>query len=305
MAEDSARERPTVVYVMGAGHSGSTILGVTLGNCRGFFYAGEVEEWLVKSGRPPWGESERTRFWANVARLVDGADLFGAQANRCIERSSALLRCDRWGARRRMLARYREVSQELLRAIASTAGASYVVDTSHFPLRARELKQLSGVDVFLVHLVRDPTAVVASNLLELSPHEVAERRLRTLIMNSNLWLTQLVSSAVFLTQPRARRIFIRHEDFLADPEGVLEQLLRQIGSDAELPDLGSLSIGTPLEGNRLIRTERIALRRRPEHARSAEQQRMLTTRLLARGWRPLLARLRPVAAARAAPERVR
>ena len=38
-----------MIYVMGAGHSGSTILGVALGNCAETLYAGEVEEWLQAS----------------------------------------------------------------------------------------------------------------------------------------------------------------------------------------------------------------------------------------------------------------
>jgi hypothetical protein len=301
MTGESARERPTVVYVMGAGHSGSTILGVALGNCSDFFYAGEVEEWLVKSGRPPWGEDERTRFWDAVADRVDGSDLFGDRANRYVERSAAVLRVDRWVARVRLLGRYRRVAEDLLAAISQVAGARHVVDTSHFPLRARELRQLGGVDVFLVYLVRDAQGVVASNLREISPHEVAERRLRILRMNANLWLTQLVSLIVFLRQPRARRVFLRHEEFLADPEGVLEQLLERIGSAAAVPDLSSLRIGSPIEGNRLIRSQRIALQRSSSAGSKPDEPTRLTL-LLELPWRPLLSRLRPVVSARSPAE---
>jgi hypothetical protein len=299
MAADSAPERPKVVYVMGAGHSGSTILGVALGNCEDFFYAGEVEEWLVKSGRPPWAERERAQFWRAVADQVDGADLLGADANSHIERSSAVLRVDRWPARRRMLGRYRRVAEELFRAISSTADVKHVIDTSHFPLRARELKKLPGIELYLLFLVRDPQAVVASNLRELSPHEVAERRLRTVLMNANLWITQLVSTFVFLRQPRERRLFVRHEEFLADPEGVLEQVLQWVGSTAVVPDLMSLHIGAPLEGNRLIRSSVIALQ---GSTRSVPRTSLLTT-LVQLPWAPLLSRMHPVAVARSSPER--
>jgi hypothetical protein len=300
MGGHASRERPKIIYVMGAGHSGSTVLGVTLGNCVDFFYAGEVEEWLAKAGKPAWGERERTRFWDEVGAQVDGADLFGGEANRCVERSSALLRVDRWRARRRMLARYLRVAEDLFHAISQTAGATHVVDTSHFPLRALELKKLEGIDLYLIFLVRDPHGVVLSNLLEISPHEVAERRLRTLGMNANLWLTQLVSVFVFLRAPRERRLFLRHEAFLADPEGVLRQILDLVGSTAEIPDLTSLQVGTPLEGNRLLRTKVIALRRASVHgarASQATQQGALLTRLLQAQWRPVLSRLRPAASA--------
>ena len=86
-------------------------------------------------------------------------------------------------------------------------------------------------------------------------------------MNANLWLTQLLSVLVFLRHPRERRMFVRHEDFLADPEGCCRQILERVGSDAELPDLGALTIGSPLQGNRLIRSEQIALEPAPRGRR--------------------------------------
>lgn len=295
-------DAPTkVLYVMGAGHSGSTILGVTLGNCADFFYAGEVEEWLVKSGVPPWGDEQRRAFWKSVGAEVDGADLFGSEAVACIERSSALVRVDRWPSRRRLLGRYRRICEELLGAISRTAGAKHVVDTSHFPLRARELKRLSGIDVYLIFLVRDPHGVVDSSLRQLKPHEVAERRLRTVLLNLNLWFTLLVSLVVFLGERRDRRLFLRHEAFVQDPEGVLRQILDMAGSQAGAPDLQQLHVGAPMEGNKLIRREVISLRRRPEQAEASS----LLTTLLQLPWRPVLDRLRPVATARATLEQSR
>ncbi len=51
---------------MGAGRSGSTTLGVTLGNCAGVLYAGELDNWLARSGTP-LESPERLRFWRAYA----------------------------------------------------------------------------------------------------------------------------------------------------------------------------------------------------------------------------------------------
>jgi hypothetical protein len=289
-------EAPKVIYVMGAGHSGSTILGLALGNCSDSFYAGEVDEWLLVSGTPSLGGAERTEFWGEVREaMVDAGaqELFGGEVNRLIERSSSLLRLDRWPARRAKLRRYRQVSEDLFKAIARTAGASHVVDTSHFPLRARELQKLDGIELYVVLLVRDPQDVVASNVREISRHEVAERRIRILAMNANLWLTQLLSVLVFLRQPRERRVFVRHESFLADPEGVMRQILDSLGTGVTPPDMTALRGGVALQGNSLIMSQTIAVKRstRP----TARWSRV--TALLQLCWRPLLARLRPAATA--------
>jgi hypothetical protein len=288
--EGAGSHRPKVIYVMGAGHSGSTILGVTLGNCAGVFYAGEVEEWLLTSGETPIGGSERTEFWRRVgAAVTDAHAVFGTEANRCIERSSSVLRAGRWRTRRRLRGPYRRVAEQLLRSIADTSGADTVVDTSHFPLRARELKALPGIDLHLVFLARDAHGVVSSELREIHRHNVAERRVRVAASNVNLWLTQLLAVIVFRGHPRARRLFVRHEDFLADPAGVTRQILDMAGSDSELPDFTALRTGFPLMANKLISSEQVSLR----GAGGPPPRALLLTTLLQAPWTAILRRMTP------------
>ncbi len=303
-ALESSKDRspaPRVIYVMGAGHSGSSILGVVLGNCASVFYAGEVEEWLVKSGAARWGGSERTDFWSRVRERMDGSATtpFGDLANRALERSSAIVRVDLWPAWRRLAPGYRRTAARLFRAIAQEAGASFVVDTSHFPLRARQLQAVGEIELHLVLLVRDPQAVIESNVRAISRHEVAERRARIVGANFALWLTHLLSLYVFLRQPRARRIFVRHEDFLADPAGVLRQILDRAGCDAAVPDLRALRVGVPIEGNRMLSNETIALQAPPAPMRRWSR----LTALAQSPWLLAMARLRPTARAFADVER--
>jgi hypothetical protein len=282
MAEQS---RPKVIYVMGAGRSGSTVLGVALGNCENVFFAGELDKWLVWRGAPHLTDDERTRFWSGVREQVDAEDLFGGQAHRCLERSSALFRVREWPARRRVRSRYRRVSEDVYKAVARAAGVTHLVDTSHYPLRARELQALEEVDLYLLFLVRHPQSVVAS----LDRRDVAERRFGMLTANAYLWLTHLVSVLVFLRHPRERRLFLRHEDFVADPEGVLRQILDMTGSSAPIPNLAELRTGIPLHGKRLVNSEVIALQREA----SLPRRRSVMTSLLQLSWLAVLPRLRP------------
>jgi Sulfotransferase family len=291
-SSDADPERPKVIYLMGSGRSGSTILGVTLGNCEGIFYAGELDTWLARSGAPVLGGRERTRFWSLVANGVAGAqELFDEDIRLYIERSSAALRIDRWPTRRRLRGRYRRVTEELYRSIARAAGASHVVDTSHFPLRARELQRIPGIDLYLVFLFRDPRAVVASFTRLVRRQDVAERRLLELTTNANLWITHMLSVLVFLRQRRDQRMLVHHEDFLADPEAVLRDILRRVDSPAEIPDLATLKTGFPLKGNRLIRSDVIAVKQR---APSPPRRSPLTS-LLHLPWTFAVSRLKPVA----------
>ncbi len=279
---------------MGSGRSGSTILGITLGNCADFFYAGELDNWLTRSGVPALGGSERTLFWKRVREELDGGEeLFGSECHRYFERSAAVFRVHRMGARRRLCARYQRVTTDLYRTIARVAGVGYVVDTAHFPLRAHELQKLSGIDLYLIFLVRDPRSVVKSFARNVNRHDVGRRQLLDLNTNADLWLTHLLSVIVFLRQRRDRRMFLRHEDFLADPEGVLRDILDRLGSAAATPDLRTLSTGIPLRGNRLISSETVALEAKIERPPRGS----LITRLLQLPWTLVFSRLRPAVTA--------
>jgi hypothetical protein len=282
-----AHPRPKVLYVMGAGRSGSSILGVCLGNCDGVFYAGELDKWLPRKGMPSRGEPQRVRFWEQVLARVDRPEaLFGREVHNNLERSSALFRTRGPRARRRLRGEYLRVTESLYDAIAAVADAPVVVDSSHYPLRARELQRLEGVELHVLLLVRDPQGIVAS----FDRDDVPEPRFGEAKTNLYLWLTYALSVAVFLRQPASRRMLVRHEDLLAEPERVLGQILDRLGSTAATPDLDALEIGCPLQGNRLLAGDRIALRRAPRAERTGA--RSLTT-LMQLPFTALFSRLRP------------
>jgi hypothetical protein len=281
------KDKPTVIYVLGAHRSGSTVLGVTLGNCEGVFFAGELNAWFSRSGIPSFGGAEGERLWSEVLDGVAGADeLFGHATQLYIDRSLSVLRVHRWRARRRLLPRYRSITEQLYRAIARASRSSFIVDTSHYPPRAHQLQSMRGIDVYLVFLVRDPQDIVGS----FDPRDETSGSKGLLNANVYLWLTYALSLAVFLRHPRERRLLVRHEDFLADPRAVLRQILDGAGSDAALPDLTALHTGCPLQGNRFLKSSRVIALRGPgpRQARSS-----LLTAVMQAPWKPVFARLRP------------
>jgi hypothetical protein len=279
--------RPKVLYVMGAGRSGTTILGVALGNCAGYFFAGELNKWLPRSGAPSYDGVGRASFWASVRQSVDVDEELLGGGTSCLERSSVLFDVRTWPRRRRLRGRYRKASEDVYRAVARLAGATHVIDTSHYPLRARELQRLGGVDFYLLYVARSPQGVLSSMRRE----DVPERSFNTGATNAYLWLTHLLSVLVFLRQPRARRLFVTHEDFLADPESVIGEILTWSGSSASLPDLSALQTGLPLHGNRVVAADVISLERKT----TAPRRISVLTSVIQFPWRVIHSRLRPAA----------
>lgn len=287
-------ERPRVIYVMGAGRSGSTVLGITLGNCGNVFYGGELDNWLVRSGMPQVESPERTGFWSRVCEELDdrerASELFGHEAQRSIERSLSLLRVHKWPTRYRLRRRYRAVAEDLYGALTRVAKATHIADTSHYPLRAHELQRIDGIELYLVFLVRDPQSVVAS----FNRRDVREHTKSTLHTNVYLWLTHILSLLVFLKHPRDRRLFVRYEDFVADPEGVIRQILKRSDCPAaSLPDFEELTTGLPLQGNRVSRSQTVSLKPQTDPVPRFS----LLTALLQAPMMAVLSRLKPRAAA--------
>src|ERR1035437_10254139 len=248
--------RTKVIYVMGAGRSGSTILGVALGNCAGIFYAGELDKWLLMSG---------------VSMAERDQD-----ANPRPEEGTGM---------------WREIREEIRDAPPPVwwrhPAARHIEDSSHFPLRARELQEMTDVDLHLIYLVRDPRSVVAS----WGRRGLPEPSFPMLTTNACLWLTHLLSVLVFLRQPRDRRLFVRYEGLVADPARVVGEILEMSGSEAALPDFAALSTGTPYHGNRLILSPTVSL----NPTASAPPPASLVTSILQLPWRVVFSRLRPAA----------
>jgi len=246
-----------VVYVMGAGRSGSTLLGVMLDNCRGLFYAGELDAWLRRGGRPNDGREAVREFWGDVAEAIGPRDVDLLLGETCwigLEHSAALVKPRIRRMARRLIYPYRRFNRALFDAIARTAGVSTVIDSSHYPLRALELRRTNGLDVFIIMLVRDPQGVIASFRSNKSQGEK-----RVLAANAYLWLTHALGLAVYLTHPRSKRAFVRYEDLLANPARTVDRIIRMVGEGGPPPSLSTFRVGKAFQGNRLLQAETVEL----------------------------------------------
>jgi hypothetical protein len=255
-------DAPRVLYVMGAGRSGSTIIGVALGNHPEVFYAGELDAWLRASGTPNFPGAERARFWSRVLAGIDvDPALGGEEPWRLLEHSLAPFRLSGRGRRRALRAGYRELAADLYTQIAAVSQRRWVLDSSHYPLRARELRGCRRVEMHLLYLVRDPGRVIAS----FSRKDVTNPPKARLLTELYLHLTHLFSVAVFLTHPRRQRMLVRYEDLASDPQAALARITDWLGLPCRALDLDALETGLAFQGNRILERERIRfVAQRPE-----------------------------------------
>ncbi|HEY6711497.1 MAG TPA: sulfotransferase [Rubrobacter sp.] len=259
-----------VLYVAGLGRSGSTILANTLGQVEGFFSGGElnfiwkhalIENRLCGCGKP----SQECEFWGPV---FDGE--FGGQSE---ELAREMMRLQYSGARTRhipmmltesgrqkimgRLGKFLDNTGRLYRAIQSVSDSRVVVDTSKEPAYGYALGMVPGVDLRVLHLIRDPRAAAYSWAKKKHQPDSDEREFmhrKTPTQSAVLWDAWNTAIEALWRQMPARYLRLRYEDFVTDPRRSFEKILELAGEeDAELPLVGErdvkLGISHTVSGN--------------------------------------------------------
>jgi Sulfotransferase family len=264
-----SEERVKVLYVVGLGRSGSTILSNSLGQIRGYFSAGElnfiwrynvIENRLCGCGRP----FRECPVWTKVMDeafggmdVVDPREMMRLQASGTRTRHIPLMLAHR-GERvlkerlEKLLMNY----GRLYDTIASVTGSRVVVDSSKEPAHGYAMSMVPGVDFRVVHLIRDPRAA-AYSWLKKKPQpdsEEIEHMVRfSPAKSSALWDTWNASAEALWRRTPERYLRLRYEDFVAEPRKSLARILGLVGVTAELPLAGErevrLGVSHTVSGN--------------------------------------------------------
>lgn len=245
--------RIKVLYVAGFGRSGSTLLGNVLGEIEGFFHGGElnflwehnlIENRLCGCGAP-FSECE---IWTPIMRRAFG-ETEGIDAREMVRLQSLGTRTRHvpmmlFPRGRRILAsrleKYMILQEKLYRAVEEITGSRVIVDSSKSPAYGYLLATTPGIELYVVHLTRDPRAA-AYSWLRKKPQPSTDKLMYMNRVNpaksSLLWNAWNASSeALWRGSPGGRYMWLRYEDFVRDPWRVVERILGMLGEDApELP----------------------------------------------------------------------
>jgi hypothetical protein len=259
---------------MGAGHIGSTVLDVVLGAHPNFESVGEI--WKLHSGA--WmGEStrdcacgsspDRCVFWPQVRRAwaaeTGGDDVAGYVRLQGLYEGNRyawprLLRNRRWPTPR--FDEYIRKTEALYRAIQQTGGKPVIVDSSLSPRRAFVLSMVPGVDLFLIHLVRDGRGVIWS-LKNPAKHALVKTfKPASALRTTKYWITANLQSAFSFSRVRPeRRQRIRYEDFATDPRATLARIGAWLGEDLSTLVTSDHALQQPVPVRHTVRGNRVRM----------------------------------------------
>jgi hypothetical protein len=251
-----------VLYVGGAGRSGSTVLAILLGRWPEFVAAGGVnnlwERGLQRNFLCGCGLPFRDcEFWTRV-----GEEAFGGwdaiDVNAIVRLQRFVTRYRNWPwylapeVRPHFFARatqYGVYVSRVYAAIASVSGSRVVIDTSHDVSPAFLLWRTPGVRLRILHLVRDSRGVAFSlSKRVLRPEATATETFMPTYSPAQASFEWTVANLPFeLVHSRSLpRLRIRYESLVASPSAEMARIAHFIGVDPSQSQLALLDEG-PVE----------------------------------------------------------
>jgi len=261
-----------IVYLSGIGRSGSTLLSRTLDGVEGFFAVGELFR--------VFGRGLLDRELCSCGEPVPECPVWGEVAGRLRARGllDDLARLERFRRRtteglwlptlftpfrslqgpdfRSRLDRFREVLRALYAELDEVTGGAILVDASKNAGYGKILTETPGLEVFLVHLVRDSRGVTWS-LQKKKPRpgtrgEADYFERRGPLLGSVLWsFAQLMTER--LEEEASGFTRVRYQDFIHDPASTVRRIAELAGAGDRVRELSHVEGGAvELGGEHLI-----------------------------------------------------
>ncbi len=261
MSHEQHLERTKIVFIVGMGRSGSTLLELLLGRLEDWVAGGELRRYWYAESFPDWvcgcgrlfAECE---FWTRVRAGLREGGILPDEYPRFLELQRSHLRL-RPGPVARLVAsarrsddtlsplhRYQLGMSKLYRAVAQAAGAGVVVDSSKRPPDAYLASWNAEVDLYAVHLIRDPRAVAHSISKQVeNPQPNSQYMFRSNPLATGIRWDVRQGLCEALLKPRLgdRYMRMRYEDLVRDPAGAVRSIARFARQPN--PDLGFLNNG--------------------------------------------------------------
>lgn len=265
--------KKTIIYILGSGRSGTTLLDIVLGNSLGILSCGELMRFVETRGKPPecTTDSENYRFWSRItdrmsrkyAGRIDFNNLL--RIIRGIEYHRSLLRTYFGMLADGNISEYKTYNRHLFDSIFETVSETVIVDSSKWPSRALALYKYLDYDICFIYLVRNPVMVVKS----FGKAGIEQDRKGYISANIYYFLVNSVCKLVLRKLRNARTVTVRYEDLIANPEGALEHIQNELKVDLSksislIKQGKHLQVANLFEGNRIRHKSAIKLRQSKE-----------------------------------------
>ncbi len=237
--------RIKLLYIAGSGRSGSTLIDNILSQVDGVFSTGELYHVWDRNllGGQPCGcrnQIHECKVWGRVLNEGFGGAK-AVNAKRMIEYRERYGRTRHlpwllFPALRRALSRnaneYLNALRQLYLGASVHSGAHIIVDSSKVPAHAFHLLEIDDLEVYVLHLVRDPRGVAFSRKRKKPMRVGADERTMpsmSAAKSTRLWMGWNAGAELLWWGVNRRYMRLRYEDFIAQPRTNLDRILSLVG----------------------------------------------------------------------------
>jgi len=274
-----------IIFIMGYGHSGSTLLDIILGNQKNITSLGEMFQFAPFSWKkhrfcacglphmrcPFWEEvTDRYRHmaaWSNATILEELKGKYDVwRSIRCWKRLTSESSEPSFD-----YLRYQNYLESMYKAVFQTSGSRLAVDSSKSPCRAVTLAGMdSSIDFRFIHLVRDGRAVGWSMLKKKARQTnvpLSKRQQLLVCVKAAIgWIfVNILSEIAGKIIGSDRYVRIRYEDMITNQKyffSKIEMLVKQPMDDPydAIRTGAELHVGHLVAGNRMMNQNKVVFR---------------------------------------------
>lgn len=231
-----------IVYIGGQGRSGSTLIERALGELPGVVSVGEMVHLWERGLRDDelcgcgtafsscafWREVGEVAFggWQNIDADEAVSLRFAVDRNRFLP---LLTRPGLSSRYQRLHHQYAERVAQVYRAVATVSGARVIIDSSKHASYALILSTLSGIDLRLLHVVRDSRAVAHAWTKTVARPEAGGIPMPIYGPAKAAVLWDVQNAVIERLRHQHPYLRLRYEDFVASPKDVLLDAARFTG----------------------------------------------------------------------------
>ncbi|MGG5485931.1 sulfotransferase [Gaetbulibacter sp. PBL-D1] len=251
--------KKTLIYIIGAGRSGTTLLDIMFGNIKDGISLGEINRFYKRNGIPPKRDktSKVFLFWnayKNQLSITDFKALHKQSEQN--EYHSAFFK----STLRNNDTEYVDALKKQYETLEFVTQERVLIESSKYPTRALNISTYldkERFDIKYIYLKKDPVKVVRSfqkKNLEQPSKGFLMSNLYYLIVNI------LCQICVGILKRRKHKVgVVKYEDLVNNSEGTIKELSIALGEDCE-ELIKKLSKGEPLNTGYLFDGNRIRLK---------------------------------------------
>ena len=239
-----------IIYIVGSGHCGSTIIDSILGAHSRIFGAGEIQNLRFS------GKCSCSKNILDCDMWRDLKDKFNPEYLTVFRsKKNFLFNSDNFyylNSRKKVIKEECHKINDVLFDNVARIGVDFIVDSSKDVDRLEMLSRNPKLDIQVIHIVRDGRAVSWSYI----------RKYNKLFPWIFKWFLSNLKIEIFKKRTKSNVLFLRYEDFVSNPKKEISKILNSVNLSLEDGMFDSIGGNShQVGGNRLRFNKNIILRK--------------------------------------------